>query len=92
MQLLSEKNNIQLASEKETIKNDMIQMADHYERTLKTKEIENVTLQNRIKLYKNDLDETKSSLEKSTEQLKIEIEEKKTMEKEWMKQKVEDEK
>lgn len=83
-QLLSEKNNIQLASEKETIKNDMVQMAEHYERIVKTKEVEKLSFENRIKQVQNDLEETKNSLKNIKEQLELEKEQKKLIEKEYL--------
>ncbi|KAJ8952045.1 hypothetical protein NQ318_010955, partial [Aromia moschata] len=65
----AEKQNIQLTSERDSIRNDMEQMAGHYERTLKTKEIEKLTLQNKVKQLKLDLDESNVSLFRLTEKL-----------------------
>nr|CAI5847178.1 unnamed protein product [Callosobruchus analis] len=79
--LLSEKHNIQLSSEKETVKRDMEQLAEHYERTLKAKEIERLTLDSKIKMLETRLDETQisvSGLEKKLEQVteeKVKLEE-----------------
>nr|XP_023016021.1 hyaluronan-mediated motility receptor-like [Leptinotarsa decemlineata] len=74
--LVSEKVNIQLASEKETIKNDMEQLAGHYERTLKTKEVEKLTLQNKIKQLESYLEEKDLTLKRSNEKLNLGEEEK----------------
>ncbi|VEN38104.1 unnamed protein product [Callosobruchus maculatus] len=70
--LLSEKHNIQLSSEKETVKRDMEQLAEHYERTLKAKEIEILTLDSKIKMLETRLDEAqlgRSGLEKKLQQV-----------------------
>ncbi|XP_018565268.1 uncharacterized protein PFB0765w-like [Anoplophora glabripennis] len=67
--LVSEKQNIQLVSEKDAIKNDLEQMASHYERTLKTKEIEKITLQNKIKQLQLNLDDSNGNLVHLTEKL-----------------------
>nr|CAH7767584.1 unnamed protein product [Callosobruchus chinensis] len=70
--LLSEKHNIQLSSEKETVKRDMEQLAEHYERTLKAKEIERLTLESKIKMLQTRLDEAQisaSGLEKKLQQV-----------------------
>lgn len=67
-------------------------MAEHYERTLKTKDVEKLTLQNRIKQFQTDLEETKFSLKSIREQLDEEKEVKKLMEDKWKKQKEEQDK
>lgn len=67
-------------------------MAEHYERTLKTKDVEKLTFQTRLKQFQNDLEETKFTLTNIKEQLEMEKEGKKLMEKEWMKEKDEQEK
>lgn len=70
----------------------MAQMADQYERILKTKEIEKLTFQNRIKQFQTDLEETQVSLKSIKDQLETEKEEKKLLEKNLMQQKEEQEK
>lgn len=61
-------------------------MAEHYERVLKTKDIEKLTFENRIKQFQNDLEETKDSLRNIREQLVTEKDEKLIREKEWKEQ------
>ncbi|XP_066247069.1 sodium channel and clathrin linker 1-like [Euwallacea similis] len=53
--LLSEKQTIQLLSEKEVVKNDLEQMADIYERNLKGKELEIFTLKSKISRLEDEL-------------------------------------
>ncbi|XP_066150235.1 sodium channel and clathrin linker 1-like isoform X2 [Euwallacea fornicatus] len=53
--LLSEKQTIQLQSEKEVIKNDLEQMAAIYERNLKAKELEILTLKSKISRLEDEL-------------------------------------
>ncbi|KAG5898615.1 hypothetical protein JTB14_020991 [Gonioctena quinquepunctata] len=84
--LVSEKQNIQLISEKETMKNDMEQMAGHYERTLKTKEIEKLTLQNKIKQLETSLDDKDLTLKRSNEKMRMEEEDKILMQKDFKQQ------
>lgn len=70
----------------------MAQMAEHYERILKTKEIEKLTFQNRIQQFQTDLEETKFTLDTIKQQLEFEKQDKQTMEKRLMQQKEEQEK
>ncbi|CAH1956910.1 unnamed protein product [Acanthoscelides obtectus] len=70
--LLSEKCNIQLSSEKEVIKRDMEQLAEHYERILKAKDVERLTLESKVKTLVTRLDEVQldnSGLEKKLTQV-----------------------
>lgn len=92
MQLLSEKSNIQLISEKETIKNDMTQMAEEYERNLKTRDIEKLTFNNKIKQFQTELEETKFNLNSIKDQLEEERKEKKKIENDWLRKMEEQEK
>lgn len=57
-------------------------MAEHYERIVKTKEVEKVSFENRIKQVQNNLEETKYCLKTIKEQLELEKEQKKLIEKE----------
>lgn len=70
----------------------MAQMADQYDRILKTKEIEKLTFQNRIRQFQTDLEETQLTLKSIKDQLEIEKEEKKLVEKNLMQEKEEQEK
>ncbi|CAG9762964.1 unnamed protein product [Ceutorhynchus assimilis] len=56
--LVSEKLNIQLTSDKEVIKNDLEQMANIYDRNLKAKEVEMLTLKAKINRLETELNET----------------------------------
>ncbi|KAI4463963.1 hypothetical protein MML48_4g00006719 [Holotrichia oblita] len=60
--LLSEKKNIQLEAENKSIKDDLEQMANMYNRDIKTRESEKVVLENKISALQNDLDVSNSSL------------------------------
>ncbi|XP_060530717.1 sodium channel and clathrin linker 1-like [Cylas formicarius] len=67
--LVSEKQNIQLISERDCIKGDLEQMAGLYERTLRAKEIEIATLKNKITQLQTELDTNSSQLVNVTEKM-----------------------
>lgn len=66
-QLLSEKQNIQLKAEKESIKNDLQQMSGYFERDIKGREAESVILKDEIKKLKIDLLESRSRLSENAD-------------------------
>ncbi|CAH0559965.1 unnamed protein product [Brassicogethes aeneus] len=55
--LISEKQNISLVSQRDAIKNDMEEMTSHFERDIKTREIEKLGMQQKIKQLQNELGE-----------------------------------
>ena len=61
-QLLSEKKNIQLSAEKESIKEDLEQMAKHYESDIKSREVEKQILQRKIVNLQNEMDVSNNGL------------------------------
>ncbi|KAH1019245.1 hypothetical protein HUJ04_009090 [Dendroctonus ponderosae] len=67
--LLSEKQNIQLASEKEVMRNDLDQMANIYERNLKSKEIEISTWQSKATRLEGELTDSYKQVNKITEKM-----------------------
>lgn len=62
LQLLSEKRNIQLEAENKSIRDDLEQMGNMYNRDIKTRESEKIVLENKITALQNDLDVSNSSL------------------------------
>ncbi|XP_072377296.1 uncharacterized protein [Diabrotica undecimpunctata] len=55
--LVSEKHNIQVNADLDAVKNDMEQMAAHYERVLKAKDVERLSLQNSINQLESFINE-----------------------------------
>lgn len=86
-QLKSEKQNIQLASEKEIMKNDLDQMANIYDRNLKAKEIEICTLQSKISRLDMELNDSYAQVNQVTEKMSKVYEEITKTEKEFKDQK-----
>lgn len=66
---MSEKQNIQLSSEKELLKNDLEQMAQIYERNLKAKEVEMSTLKAKIHRLEGELSDSYTQTNKITERM-----------------------
>ncbi|KAJ8984432.1 hypothetical protein NQ317_012495 [Molorchus minor] len=81
-----------LISERDGIKNDLEQMAGHFERTLKSKEVEKLTFQNKVKQLQMNLEESKAKLVRLTEELEEENNRTKMLEKQYQSQKQEQEK
>ncbi|XP_056635172.1 sodium channel and clathrin linker 1-like [Diorhabda sublineata] len=69
--LVSEKQNIQLKSELDTIKNDMEQMAAYYERVLKTKDLEKLTLQNINNQHKSVIKENELKIKSLNNEIEV---------------------
>lgn len=69
MQLLSEKQNIQLSSQVECIKHDMDQMAGQYERHIKGKDIEKGTFESRVRQIQQLLEESNGNLTEMSEKV-----------------------
>ncbi|XP_050299162.1 sodium channel and clathrin linker 1-like isoform X2 [Anthonomus grandis grandis] len=67
--LLSEKQNIQLTSDKEVLKNDLQQMANIYEKDIKTKDVETSTLKTKISNLESDLNVSDRKIITLTENL-----------------------
>ncbi|KYB27921.1 hypothetical protein TcasGA2_TC008020, partial [Tribolium castaneum] len=64
--LLSEKQNIQLKSEMEDVKNDLDQMSHYYERDINAREAEKTALKNEIKRLKAELEQSFLRVSEST--------------------------
>ncbi|XP_028136514.1 sodium channel and clathrin linker 1-like [Diabrotica virgifera virgifera] len=67
--LVSEKHNIQVNAELDTVKNDMEQMAAHYERVLKAKDVERLSLQNSINQLESFINEKDISIKSLSNEL-----------------------
>lgn len=70
----------------------MTQMAEEYERNLKTRDIEKLTFNNKIKQFQTELEETKFNLNSIKDQLEEERKEKKKIENDWLRKMEEQEK